>query len=107
MIEIEDDREPTIPSQPPHPEHFVLDTRARMTGLADYPFERFSVNATNLKLSSTTASDAVLSDHSDDVVPELLTSSEEDEDDRPSAPPSAIPGGTLAAAPVEKFELGA
>ncbi len=103
MIEIEDDREPTIPSQLSHPEHFVLDTGARVTGLADYPFEWFSLNATNLKLSSTTArDDAVLSDHSDDVTPELVSSSEEDEDDRPSALPSAVPGGTSAATPVDK-----
>ena len=45
----------------------------------------------------------MLSEHSNDVAPELVSSSEEDEDDRPSALPSAVLGGTLAAAPIDKI----
>jgi hypothetical protein len=44
----------------------------------------------------------MLLEHSKDVAPELVSSLEEDEDDRPSALKSAVPGGTSAAASVDK-----
>eukprot|EP00291_Cryptomonas_curvata_P005706 CAMPEP_0172198582 /NCGR_PEP_ID=MMETSP1050-20130122/28172_1 /TAXON_ID=233186 /ORGANISM="Cryptomonas curvata, Strain CCAP979/52" /LENGTH=568 /DNA_ID=CAMNT_0012875429 /DNA_START=342 /DNA_END=2048 /DNA_ORIENTATION=- len=105
MIEMEYDREPTIPSQPSlvdstalfgetsgTPDLALLQALTRVEG----KYHRFRL------LREFDTDNAVPSEHSNDVAPELVSSSEEDEDDRPRALLSAVPSGTSAAAPGDK-----
>jgi hypothetical protein len=106
MVEADHDRESTAPSQ-----ISVIDStalicvtyiRVAVTGTPDLaPLQALTrvegIYCRFRLLPESVTDHAMLSKHSNDVAPELVSSSEEDEDDRPSALLSAVPGGISAA----------